>query len=167
MRVARFRSVKLSILCAALALGGCWDEAGDDDDDDITPPPINPDALPTPQTTMWQATITGVVGFTNLSGEAFVTWTETHPFSASITLRGDTPGELRVWHVHFGVCIAPGDIVGVPGAYEPLAIDSAGVATTNARVDFELDVAAPYHVDVHFSPADLETIIACGDLIRQ
>jgi hypothetical protein len=157
------------LICAA-CFGGCdWNDDADEEDAELPPdaddiPPLPPDPA---QTRMWDATVTGLGDFAGLRGDAFVRQTEGASFSATVTLRGDEPGSIRPWHVHVGTCATGGGIVGDPAAYDVLAVDAAGVATAMARVGVELEAGAPYHVNVHFSPADLPTIIACGDLVLQ
>jgi superoxide dismutase, Cu-Zn family len=114
------------------------------------------------------ATIAGNPGWENLNGESRVAWTPGNSqFLASIELDGDAPAALRPWHVHFGTCGTGGGIVGPPADYPPLMIASDGSASASARIDVALDVNAPYHVNVHLSPAEMATLIACGDLTQQ
>ncbi|HEX8695522.1 MAG TPA: hypothetical protein VF746_24125 [Longimicrobium sp.] len=84
---------------------------------------------------------------------------------ATITIRGGTAGGVHPWHIHEGRC---GDtnppIVGTPSAYPPLSVGGGGNATAEAHVPVSLNEAKNYIVNVHASPTNLGTIIACGDL---
>lgn len=55
-------------------------------------------------------------------------------------------------------------IVGPPSAYPPLRAGSGGTARAEAHVPVELNEARRYIVNVHASPTNLGTIIACGAL---
>ncbi len=121
---------------------------------------------PTPQEVEWQATVQGAAGWEHLSGEATVSWTEgTQQFSTTMAIAGDEPGAVRPWHVHFNTCAQGGGIVGADGDYPRLNIGADGTASATANVPAALSPAAPYHVNVHLSEAQMEIVIACGDLI--
>jgi hypothetical protein len=145
---------KFMAVCATTLLIGC-----SDDDNDEAPSLAQRTQV---------ATLRGNPGWENLSGESRVDWTPGgSQFLASIRLDGDEPGALRPWHVHFGTCSTGGNIVGPSTDYPALAIDEDGSASSSARIDFELSASAPYHVNVHLSPARMATLIACGDLAQQ
>ena len=55
-------------------------------------------------------------------------------------------------------------VVGPVSAYPPLTVGSGGTATAQAHVPVELDEARRYVVDVHASPTEMGTVVACGDL---
>jgi hypothetical protein len=153
----------LALILAASAFSvGCDDDGDDffDDDDDF-----DNDGDGLPDVVTWSAPIVGFDEFDTIVGDAVVEQTlGAELFTADIAIRGDDPGSVRAWHVHFGTCATGGDIVGDPASYRPLLIDGEGVGVTTARVAFELDLLDDYHVNVHFSPDDLPDIIACGDL---
>ncbi|MGH7476642.1 MAG: hypothetical protein ACRELD_10160 [Longimicrobiales bacterium] len=83
---------------------------------------------------------------------------------ASITIAGADSGGQHPWHVHTGSCDSGGGIVGPATAYPVLSVGANGQASASATVALELTPGASYHVNVHRSPTDLGTIIACGDL---
>jgi superoxide dismutase, Cu-Zn family len=153
----------LAVIFAVAALVGCDDDDDVFDDDDIGDDDVPPPA----QTLVWRAQLTSTMG-TALAGDAVVRQRiGADAFTADIDLRSDAPNATRPWHVHFGNCASGGDIVGDPAAYQPLVTSADGAASTSARVTFQLDASADYHVNVHISPADLPTIIACGNLILE
>ena len=84
--------------------------------------------------------------------------------NARITVTGLQPGAVHPWHVHEGNCGSGGKIVGDPSAYTPLTVGSDGTAQSSTVLGVRLEEAAGYHVNVHLSPSQMETIIACGNL---
>lgn len=81
-----------------------------------------------------------------------------------ITLRGAQPDSHHPWHVHRGQCGDNGPIVGNATDYPALHVGSDGTATANATIGTALVEETPYYVNVHRSPTDLGTIVACGRL---
>jgi hypothetical protein len=81
-----------------------------------------------------------------------------------IDIRGAASSSMLPWHLHEGTCGSGGGIVGDPAAYSPLAPGQDGTASSEASVDVTLSPGADYHVNVHKSPSETETIIACGEL---
>ena len=110
----------------------------------------------------WSATL-GPVGGSGVSGTATASDMNdaTH---ATIRIRGAQAG-IRPWHIHEGTC---GDsnapVVGPASAYPPLNVGGGGTGTAQAHVPVELNEAKRYIVNVHASPSNMGTIIACGDL---
>jgi hypothetical protein len=88
-------------------------------------------------------------------------------FTAGVTIRVDTPGSLRPWHVHLGSCGQGGAIVGSDGAYPRLGVGADGSATSEVQIRVGLDPAVAYSVNVHYSDAEFARIIACGNLVIQ
>lgn len=153
-----------TVLIAATVLAiGCDD---DDDITDETPGGGSDDGTGGGGTAVeLTATILGTGQYSFVSGLGRVLL-EVDSFGAEIQIRGDLPGAIRPWHVHFGTCGSGGAIVGPPESYRPLTIDNDGGDAVSAQVIATLDPAGSYHINVHLSPTDLPTIIACGDLRR-
>jgi len=81
-----------------------------------------------------------------------------------VNIMGAQPGSTLPWHVHDGKCNeANAPIVGPPSAYPPLVVGSDGRATAEAHVTVELNEARNYIINIHASPTNLATIVACGD----
>lgn len=74
-------------------------------------------------------------------------------------------GAVHPWHIHEGACGSLGSIVGATDAYPPLALDDEGKDREVATLDLQLSDDADYHVNVHLSPEDMGTIVACGGLV--
>ncbi len=71
------------------------------------------------------------------------------------------------WHVHSGTCDTGGPIVGPADAYPPLTVGTDGEAHVESQIGVETPASGDYHVNVHRSPTDLATIVACGNLSAQ
>lgn len=113
----------------------------------------------------WQTDLVGVTGWEHLSGESTVEWTEGMVgFLATARIEGDEAGAVRPWHVHHGTCGTGGGIVGADGDYPRLAVGADGTAQVSVQVAEQLSTGASYHVNVHQSEAQMEVIIACGNL---
>jgi len=111
----------------------------------------------------WQAMLDGQPGFEDVSGTATanVDANRTH---VTINVSGAPAGGTHPWHVHEGACGTGGGIVGDAGAYPALEVGEDGSASASAHVERGLTAGSAYHVNVHASPEDLATIVACGDL---
>lgn len=156
MRIAR-----IIVAIAVLAMAGCsrtpkveTDPASGRVDVDVERPN---------QREGWSATLSPVGG-SGVSGTASASemGDATH---ATITIRGARAGGTHPWHIHEGTCgDANAPVVGPASAYPPLTVGSGGTATAQAHVPVELNEAKNYIVNVHASPTNLGTIVACGDL---
>jgi hypothetical protein len=117
-------------------------------------------------TTDWHANITGIGSFAGLTGTSDVVLaSDGQSFTATTELANATPGAVYPWHVHVGAC--PGGAIIGEEEYPALVIASDGTAIATATITSGLDVAVPYSVNVHLSPDNLPTIIACGTLVHQ
>ena len=110
----------------------------------------------------WNANITSVGGST-VSGTAKGT-TMSDMTHVTVTITGGTPGATYPWHVHDGKCTDAGPpIVGSMTDYPPLVVASNGTATATANLSTKLNEAKNYIINIHASPTNMGTIIACGD----
>ena len=82
----------------------------------------------------------------------------------SLSIAGATSGARHPWHIHRGTCGSGGAIVGDAGAYPVLQVGGNGQASASADLDVALSEDGQYYVNVHRSPQDLGTIVACGQL---
>jgi hypothetical protein len=83
---------------------------------------------------------------------------------ATINISNATPGGVHPWHIHKGRCGADGGIVGPAEAYKALKIDNDGKATASVTLNMPLPTEGEYYVNVHASPSNMGTIVACGNL---
>ncbi|MGQ0714479.1 MAG: hypothetical protein ACT4PJ_12220 [Gemmatimonadaceae bacterium] len=110
----------------------------------------------------WSGALQAQTGY-SVTG-AFKAFVRDGRTEVTINLANATPGQRLPWHVHEGSCGNDRGIVGNPSAYPPLVVGSNGAATGSANVMVSLDEAKDYFVNVHASPTNLQTIVACGDL---
>jgi hypothetical protein len=82
---------------------------------------------------------------------------------ATVSITGGTASATYPWHVHMGKC--PGGGVFGPGsAYKPITAASDGSGTATANLPVAAPATGDYHINVHASPTDMKTIVACGEL---
>lgn len=111
---------------------------------------------------IWKGTLSAVGG-SSVSGTASGS-TANDMSNVTVNVVGATPGSTLPWHVHDGKCgDANAAIVGNVSAYPPLKVGSDGRATGTAHIMVKLNEARNYIINVHASPTNLATIVACGD----
>jgi Cu-Zn family superoxide dismutase len=86
--------------------------------------------------------------------------------NVTIQVSGDTPGATHPWHIHRGTCGNDQGIVGPPTAYTPIVIGQSGDGSATATLPIPPLGSGQYYVNVHASPSDLKTIVACGNLTK-
>ncbi len=113
----------------------------------------------------WSANLSALNGST-VHGSATV-----HSMNGSQTVNiqvsGGTPGATYPWHIHSGTCAetnAP--IVGNMQMYTALGTSGDGTASMMTTVPVTLNSDQRYHINVHASPTNMGTYVACGDLTR-
>ena len=110
----------------------------------------------------WKGSL-AAVGASAVTGTATGT-TANDASHVTVSVMGATAGATLPWHVHEGKCGDAGPpIVGDVSAYPPLVVGSDGRATATAHLNVKLNEAKNYIVNVHASPTNLGTIVACGD----
>jgi hypothetical protein len=114
----------------------------------------------------WLASIEGAGPGIGINGEAVAHAGESGTF-VSIDVEGGESGAAHPWHVHLGDCGSGGAVVGAESAYPPLQIGAGGEAEAEATISERLDPEAEYHVNIHLSAAQADSIIACGGLVTQ
>ena len=82
----------------------------------------------------------------------------------NVTLTGGSTGGRHPWRVRVGACESGGEAVGDPEAYPPMEPNARGNASATATIGVDLDPDSEYHVTLHASPDDLDTVVGCGDL---
>ena len=115
----------------------------------------------------WQALVTPTTAESEVKGEVTIRATEGGETYSAISIEGGESGSTYPWHVHSGDCGSGGGIVGDASAYEPITVDAGGEGKATATISVELDPDAEYYVNVHRSPDDLATIVACGEVESQ
>lgn len=84
-----------------------------------------------------------------------------------VDLDSGESGATYPWHLHSGDCgDAQAPIVGAAEAYSPIQVGSGGEGDAEATIDTTLDPEGDYILNVHLSPARLDSIVACGELVQ-
>lgn len=84
-----------------------------------------------------------------------------------VDLDSGESGATYPWHIHSGNCgDASPPVVGAAEAYPPIQVGSGGEGDAEATIDATLDPDADYILNVHLSPARLDSIVACGELVQ-
>jgi hypothetical protein len=149
----------LAAAAVAIATGACGSRA---------PVQIDPDAQPT--VARWNATLetpSGLAGAIQLQGSGWMaagTNGDTTRTQASVQISNASPGGRHPWHVHRGQCGNDLGILGAAAAYKPLEVGSNGRATSTATLDLPAPASGEYFINVHASPTNVGTIVACGNL---
>ena len=73
-------------------------------------------------------------------------------------------GTVRPWHLHYGTCGNDQGVVGDMSLYQPLRPQSDGTATVTANIPMALAPDKSYFINIHKSPQETNTIVACGQL---
>ncbi|MGH7563220.1 MAG: hypothetical protein ACREK5_02200 [Gemmatimonadota bacterium] len=111
----------------------------------------------------WEAAIVANPDF-DLAGEASVRDLTEGRTRVAVEIRAAEEGTTLPWHLHHGDCVTGGEIVGDPSAYSALTVNADGEASADATIDVTIDSEADYHINVHKSPSETDTIVACGEL---
>lgn len=113
----------------------------------------------------WSAAATGSAGFSGAGANATAR-SGAGGTTVTVAFREATgmTGTVRPWHVHYGSCGNDQGIVGDAGAYTPLRPGFDGTSTVSATISVPLDPSRSYFVNIHKSPTELQTIVACGAL---
>ena len=116
----------------------------------------------------WNGTLaspTNLVGAVQMKGSATMT-----PGSNSgntyvrVNLSNAAPGGIHPWQLHRGQCGADEGVFGPAEAYPALTVDDQGRASSSATVPLVMPTEGLYYVSVGASAANVETIVACGNL---
>jgi hypothetical protein len=120
--------------------------------------------MPPPSPTDWSAAATANADFTGAGANATARSTAGGA-TVNVAFREaqGMSGTVRPWHVHFGSCGNDQGIVGDANAYPPLRPGPDGIARASATIP-SLDPARSYFVNIHKSPSETQTIVACGAL---
>lgn len=110
----------------------------------------------------WSATL-NAMGGSGVTGTASGT-TGHDSTHVTVNIKGAQPGATLPWHIHDGKCTDSGPpVFGDASAYPPLVVGSDGTATATANLATKLNEARNYIINIHASPTNMGTIVACGD----
>ncbi len=115
----------------------------------------------------WSATLTSppgapgtlVSGTGTVMGNADSTQTR-----VEVSLAGAAPEGRHPWHLHRGTCGNDQGVVGEASSYAPLTVGTDGRARGVATIGMAMPRTGEYMINVHASPTELGTIVACGNL---
>lgn len=161
----KFRNAGLGVIVAGVALAACAHQSEVATTMEMGTPgetAAGEAVLPT-----WQALVTPTMAESEVKGEVAIRATEGGETYSAISIEGGESGHTYPWHVHSGDCGSGGEIVGDASAYAPITVDASGEGKATATVGIELESEVDYYVNVHRSPDDLATIVACGEVESQ
>lgn len=116
----------------------------------------------------WNATLAtpaGLAGAAQIRGNAWMA--EGHDSAETrvhVEVENATPGGQHPWHVHRGHCGTDQGILGPAERYGILEVGGDGKASREVTLPVALPRSGSYMVNVHASPQNLGTIVACGNL---
>jgi hypothetical protein len=120
--------------------------------------------VPSPSTMRWTTSLEPMNG-SGITGTATVLAGDNpNQTRVDLVINGAQAGGIYPWHVHLGSCGNDQGIVGPANAYPPVAVGADGMGRVLATIPTGLDRSGQYMVNVHKSPQDLGTIVACGNL---
>ncbi len=155
MRVVTRSFVTLAVLSTALACAGRR-QVGQ----------INPQNAAS--STQWNGTLStpsGMTGAVDVDGIASLAASGASTSLVTVSITNAAPNGAHPWHLYQGQC---GDgsatVVGAGTTYPPLVVDKYGKATSTATVPMVLPTSGTYFVAVNASEANMQTVVACGNL---
>lgn len=84
-----------------------------------------------------------------------------------VDLDGGESGATYPWHIHSGDCGDPQPpIVGAADAYPPIVVGEGGEGDAEATIGTTLESDGEYILNIHLSPTQLDTIVACGKVVK-
>lgn len=83
-----------------------------------------------------------------------------------VVISGDTPGALRPWHLHAGICGEQAPIVGPEQSYAKIRINARGNGVAVIDLPIPFPEAGTLFVNVHESMKRMDHIVTCGQLER-
>src|SRR5579862_2155835 len=117
--------------------------------------------------TRWNGTLStpsGMTGAVDLHGTATLVATGPNKSVATVSITNAAPQGVHPWHVFQGQCGDSGVVVGTASAYPLLNVDNDGRASASAMLPLELPTSGAYYVVVNASAANMQTVVACGNL---
>lgn len=146
------------LAASALTLAGCGGHAVK----------IDPNApVLTSRWTAALATPAQLAGAIQVTGTAWMgpRQKDTAQTQAHIEIANALPGGRYPWHVHVGRCGTDEGIVGTAADEFPvLKVRGDGKAKADARLTIPPPRTGQYYVDVHASPTNMQTLVACGNM---
>ncbi len=165
MRAPSYTRHTTSFVAAALtliALGACNPFANKHQVGEIDPKNAGSSAR-------WNATLStpgGMSGAIDVRGTASLAGSGTNRSIASVRITNAAPDGVHPWEVYRGNCGSDGELLGSASAYPLLTVDKDGIASASATLPYAVPVDGSYHVNVNASAANMDNVIACGNLAQ-
>lgn len=118
----------------------------------------------------WNATLATPRGMEGVASVKGIGWMgsadddDSSRTEAHVSISNAVPGGRHPWHVHRGRCGNDQGIFGPAEDYEPLEVGGNGQAQSTAELDVPTPLTGQYFINVHASPNNMGTIVACGNL---
>jgi hypothetical protein len=128
---------------------------------------INPNTVPLAN--RWNGTLTTpaeLSGVVDMRGSAWMGPDDKNAdrTRAGVDVYNAVPGGVHPWHVHRGRCGADQGVMGPAEEYPLLKVGQNGRASAEAQLSVPSPRTGEYSVNVHASPKNMRTIVACGNL---
>ena len=151
------RTAAAGLVAATVTLAGCGGRA------------VEIDQNAQPVASRWNAALStpaGLEGALQVTGTGWMGSREkdTSQTEAHVSVANASPGGRHPWHVHRGRCGSDQGILGPAEAYPVLEVGGDGKAEADATLPIVLPRQGQYFVNVHASPSNMGTIVACGNL---
>jgi hypothetical protein len=118
--------------------------------------------------TQWNATLstpTGMTGAVDVDGTATLIASGVSTSLVTVSITNAAPHGAHPWHLYQGQC---GDaapvVIGTGTNYPVLMVDKNGKATSSVTLPMVLPTTGAYFVAVNASDANMQTVVACGNL---
>jgi hypothetical protein len=125
------------------------------------------DSKAQPVASRWNAVLAtpaGLAGALQLHGVGWMAAKDDATAQAHVEITNASPGGQHPWHIHLGQCGNDRGILGDADAYPVLKVGGDGKAEADADLNVPMPRQGQYFVNVHASPTNLGTIVACGNL---
>jgi hypothetical protein len=148
----------VSLALSAVALASCGGSKSVEIDPNVQP-----------VASRWNAVLTTppeLAGVVQANGQAWMGPDPKDPdrTAAQVNISNAVPGGQFPWHVHRGQCGSDQGIFGPADAYPPLKVEDNGRASATAKLEVAFPKTGNFFVNVHASPKNMKTIVACGNL---
>jgi hypothetical protein len=117
--------------------------------------------------TQWNGTLStpsGMTGAVDIQGTASLAASGPSTSLATVSITNAAPNGEHPWHLYRGQCGDQGTPVGTGNTYPPLKVRSNGTASATTTLPFALPSSGSYYVVVNASEANMQTVVACGNL---
>ncbi|MEO7363772.1 MAG: hypothetical protein ABI120_25800 [Gemmatimonadaceae bacterium] len=83
--------------------------------------------------------------------------------SIMVQFKGEKPGTVHHWRVHYGSCAVPGKILGDSAAFLPVTADAKGLSKRKIEIAQRLPDSGEFHIRILESARKAAKSFACVD----